>query len=232
MRIAICDDDPTDLQDILSLVEQYAPFRQSQVTTCTDAASFYLAHQSEPFDLAILDIEMPDPLAPNGYDIAKKLVEEDPSPPVILFVTNSMDYTIKGYGIAFRYIPKPLQRASFFEVLDATVKEISAERFLFSANGASHLVRLQDIYYFEVYGHITTLYTAQEKFMLRESLQSISERLPPGWFGAPHISYLVNLDHVQNFSKTEVQMDNRAKIPLARRKYECFAQQIYRFVER
>lgn len=232
MRVAICDDDLSDLQEIRRLVDQYDPLQKSEIDLYIDAMTFYHAHQKDPFDLAILDIEMPDPQAPNGYDIAQKIVKENIAPPLILFVTNSLDYTVKGYGVAFRYIPKPLQRASFFEVLNVAIKEIAANRFLFSSNCVNYSIRLRDIYYFEVKDHTTMLHTSEETFEIHESLKNITGRLPPAWFGAPHISFLVNMDHVKGFSKMEVHMDNHVSVPLTRGKYTSFTEQFYRFMEK
>lgn len=57
---------------------------------------------------------------PNGYEIAKKL-KGLKDPPLVIFVTKSSDYTIRGYEVAFRYLKKPISEKSFAHVMDIMV---------------------------------------------------------------------------------------------------------------
>lgn len=227
MRIAVCDDDERDRQYLLSCLDRYDSLHQLTVEGFADAASFYNAHKIRHFDLAILDIEMPPP---NGYDIAKKLVASDLHPPLILFVTNSLEYTVPGYGVAFRYLVKPVDMGVLASHLDAAIKEISSNHFVFSCEGRSIAVRLQDILFFEVKKHYVMIHTVDEIFTIRGTLQNIIERLPAGHFAAPHSSYLVNLSHVASISKTSVCLENHEEIAVSRRNFSAFTNRFYDFM--
>ncbi|MBQ2431662.1 MAG: response regulator, partial [Peptococcaceae bacterium] len=96
MRIAICDDDSNDLQAVHTALTQYDTAGNLKIAPFNKASDLFAANKKTPFDIAILDIEMK---APNGYEIAQKLVEQD-SAPIIIFLTNSTAYAIRGYGIA------------------------------------------------------------------------------------------------------------------------------------
>lgn len=86
-----------------------------------------------PFDLVILDIEMP---GINGYAAAVRLRSMQRKP-LVIFLTNNMAYTLRGYGVAFRYLTKPIQPELLHFVLDAAIREIQANRFIFQ-RGLSH----------------------------------------------------------------------------------------------
>lgn len=90
IRVAVCDDDMQDLVEVLALIRQYDREQQLQITTLFHASA--LLEQKDSFDIAFLDIEMEPP---NGYDIAKKLAAMEHRP-VVIFVTKSSAYTIRG----------------------------------------------------------------------------------------------------------------------------------------
>lgn len=96
LRVAVCDDEPMDLVQTITLIQQYDTGRCFDIFSYTRAVDLLKIALEKPFDVVLLDIEME---TPNGYEIAKKLVML-PSPPVIIFVTKSSAYTLKGYGIA------------------------------------------------------------------------------------------------------------------------------------
>ncbi len=225
MRIAICDDDPQDLQSVHAALTQCGIFK---ISSFTKASDLFAANTKTPFDIAILDIEME---APNGYEIAEKLIRQKPAP-IILFFTNSAAYAIRGYGIAFRYLTKPVDPDLLRQALDAAVCEVRANRFVFTADGNSHIVRMQDIYYFEVFNHHTVLHTGSKNFTFRATLKEITAKLPYGYFGSPHQSYLVNFMHVQTAMAGQLHLTNGAVVPVSRRRQQEFECQLYRYLGR
>lgn len=228
MRIAICDDEEKDL---LALKEAVHTFDQSgfmEVCAFSSADALYLAGKQKKFEIAILDIEM-DP--PNGYDIARKLIEMDPAP-IIIFLTNSMAYTLRGYGIAFRYLTKPIDQMQFNNALSAAVNEASAKRFVFSVDGYSHIIRMEDIYYFEVFNHHTILHTMDQSYTFRATLKEIMLELPTVYFGYPHQSYIINFSHIKTAMAKEIHLTNGAVIPISRRKQQEFEKQLRMYLRR
>lgn len=228
MRIAICDDDKKDLLALREAVNAFDISGAIEVCTFSSATSLYEVGRKKMFDIAILDIEMPPP---NGYDIAKKLIETTPAP-IIIFLTNSMAYTIRGYGIAFRYLTKPIDQSQLNDALSAATKEASAKRFVFSLDGSSYVIRMDDIYYFEVFNHYTILHTIDRAYTFRATLKEIMLDLPPGYFGFPHQSYIVNFSHVKTAMAKEIHLTNGAIIPISRRKQQEFDNQLRMYLRR
>ena len=228
MNIAICDDDTNDLNELTQYIKDFN-FNNDLMLFCYSSASdLFLATSKIDFDIAILDIEMPEP---NGFEIAKKL-QKLQKKPLILFVTNSMEYTIQGYGIAFRYITKPINPTLLFQHLSSALEEIQATHFFFSSEGLSFSIACSDILYFEVYSHKVTLHTKDTTYSFRNTIKGIYQKLPKSFFALPHQSYIINLYHVNSFSSSEIVMDDKSVIPISRRRVQNFTNQFYQFLRR
>ena len=228
MRIAICDDDANDLQAVQTALAQYDTAGNIEISSFAKASDLFVANKKIPFDIAILDIEMK---APNGYEIAQKLVEQERAP-IIIFLTNSTAYAIRGYGIAFRYLTKPIEYGALNKALDAAVCEAKANSFSFTADGISHIVRMKDIYYFEVFNHHTILHTMDQEYTFRATLKEIVTDLPSGYFGSPHQSYIVNFMHVKTAMAGELHLTNGAVVPVSRRRQQEFEDQLHGYLGR
>ena len=141
MRIAICDDEKKDLDKLTVLLHEYG-IKETELFSFANSSDLLLSTQRKAYDIVILDIEMP---APNGYETALKLLDNTPKP-LIIFLTNSMDYTLRGYGVAFRYLTKPIAKNKLYIALDAAIREVKANRFMFSADGVSQVLYMDQIY--------------------------------------------------------------------------------------
>ena len=228
MRIAICDDDESDLNLIASMIHKYDVSGLMQISSFQTATELFQQARSTQFDIALLDIEMN---SPNGYEIARQLINQE-SPPIIIFVTNSSAYTTRGYGVAHRYLTKPLSKALLWEALDTAILKIKANRFTFMIDGGAYVTRIEDIYYFEIFNHVAVIHTCDNEYTFRAALRDIAMQLPTGYFGAPHQSYLVNFTHVKSAHTNEVILTNGVHIPVSRRKLKQFQEELHNFLGR
>lgn len=107
-RIAVCDDEPSELEDIVQSVKRYDVHGDFDIENYTDGAVLLsdLQLKKNFFDLLLLDIEMPS----NGFQIAQTLTQMEKHP-LVIFVTKRHEYAVQGYGIAFRYLVKPLDES-------------------------------------------------------------------------------------------------------------------------
>lgn len=228
LRIAVCDDESIDLSNSIELLKSYDSEQQLHIITYKSANDLLSSIKKNPFDIVLMDIEM-EPL--NGFDAAKQLVAMD-NPPVVIFTTKSNAYTLKGYGIAIRYLQKPLVAQDLYEALDVAIAEASAHRLTIQVENTIHAIPLRDIHYIEIFGHYAVIHTGKESFRLRSTLKEIMAKLPRGYFVPTHKSYIVNLEHIRNATATEVHLDNGAAIPIGRTKAQEFSQALYRFLGR
>ena len=105
IRIMILDDDEMYLKKEKDITEQYFAEKNVDctVTTYQNVEWFLLGLNEEKFDMYILDIRMP---GENGIEAAREIRRLYPDP-VIIFITNFVDYAIEAYEVnTYRYIPK------------------------------------------------------------------------------------------------------------------------------
>lgn len=222
MKLALCDDNAQDLCRMAELSAQYDP--NMEIFSFSSAKALY--ESTLEFDAVLLDIEMD---GPNGYEIALRMAQEE-NHPVIIFVTNSAAYAVRGYGLALRYLLKPLRIETISEALDAVKQELRSNRLTVILDGISHVLKVQDIRYAEVQRHKIMIYTADGCLSFRGTLKDIVSQLPGRWFAAPHQSYVVNLIYVRSASKTELVLTDGTRIPISRRRQQEFLHSFHRFL--
>lgn len=224
MRIAVCDDDQGALQRITDLIRQYDV--RIRVDGFLSAAALLACTEDTSFDAVFLDIEMPEP---NGYEAAKTLVSRD-THPLIVFVTHTSTYAVRGYGIAFRYLLKPVDLETLSTVLRDIEDAISADRITLKADGTEYVLSIGELEYAEVLDHVVTLKTRGKSVAFRGTLKELEAQLPAKVFCSPHQSYIVNLNDVRLADKDEIVMKSGAVIPVSRRKRQDFLRRFHAFL--
>ena len=125
-KVAICDDNPADLQlitDYLTEPEFHYPLELSSFHDGVELAQAY--KKEGQFDLIILDMMM-DRL--NGIETALKIRKGDQNV-AILIVTATVEYAIEGYKInAARYIVKPVSKPEFQKITKNIFASIDKKR--------------------------------------------------------------------------------------------------------
>lgn len=145
MKFALCDDSPQELRQIRDYLLQFDP--AADYTEFLSAKSLVDVFQSDYFDIILLDIEMAEF---NGYQAAQEL-NKLPDIPLIIFITQSGDYTIRGYEVAYRYLQKPVQYLDFERALSAAVTKSSPKCLTVMEERGPVIIRVRDITYIEVF---------------------------------------------------------------------------------
>lgn len=228
LRLGICDDEIQDLAQILEILKRYDEGRHLQITTFLHAKDLLYAAKESCFDITILDIEMEPP---TGFDVAKELIAM-PNPPIVIFATKSNAYALKGYGVAIRYLQKPVALEELFEAMDAAVADAKAHRLTFQIDTSLISLHLRDIQYIETFGHYAVVHTAKEAYRFRSTLKDVMARLPKGYFASPHKSYVVNLEHIHSATASEIILDCGEVVPIGRKRMQEFNDALYRFLGR
>lgn len=228
-RIAVCDDERSELEEIVQSVRRYDVQSEFDMECYTDGAALLsdLQQQKKCFDLLLLDIEMPS----NGFQLAQTLTQMEKHP-LVIFVTKRHEYAVQGYGIAFRYLVKPLDEALFAAAMDAAVQEWNAKHFTVEYKGVTLSLETADIYYLESFGHKVLIHCKDRDFTLRMSLSEAMEQLPKSRFAAPHKSFLVNMEHIVYATGTTVVLSSGSQLPISRRKRQEFNQNFNAYLGR
>ena len=76
-------------------------------------------------------------------------------------------------------------------------------------------VLLRDVLYLEADDVHTTVVTSAKKYVIRQAMSAILERLQYSRFARVHRSFAVNLDQIDSFSDSEVMVSGHS-LPLGR----------------
>jgi DNA-binding LytR/AlgR family response regulator len=222
MRIAICDDEQNEVKHLQSLVKMFDP----KLTVFAYPSAEALLNSARDYDIVLLDIDMG---GMDGFTAAKKLTGMQNSP-LIIFITNSGEYTYRGYEVAFRYLPKPVSYEVLSMVLTAAIAHISPQKLTITENGRTHIINIKDILYFESSGHDLIVYTTKNIYEYKMKLSEVEALLPTSVFAVPHKGYLVNLDYVDSLEFNSLLLTNKMEIPVSRRQKREFEKALSGFV--
>lgn len=226
MNIAICDDEKRDLDRIISYCQRYN--EGNALYTFSSGDALLAAFDGLFFDLVFLDIEM---AGSDGLTVGARLMERERKP-IIIFTTQSLNYAVRGYGIALRYLPKPIEYETFAAVMKMVMDKLLPQKILVTYRGEQRLIPINEISYFEVIRHNVIFHlNNREMISIRASLAEIKEQLSCGCFVQTHKSYCVNMDHIDRMSRSEITLINGECIPIGRNRSESFRLQLQEYLK-
>lgn len=220
-QIAICDDEPVQIEYLSSLVTKWAHTagHSCNVHAFPCAEAFLFAHEGgNPFDILLLDIEMG---AISGIDLAKRIREKG-SRAEIIFTTSHFEFVSEGYEVdALHYLTKPIAEEKLGSVLEKAAGRLALTPpcVIIVCEGETIKLPESDILYAEAFLHYLCVYTDKGEYRIKESLSAFEAKLGDGFFRI-HRSYLVSLRHITKISRTAVIIDGKRELPLARGKYD------------
>ena len=230
MKIAICDDESFFLEHTCELVTAWAQQHQLPLSLFrfSNGDDLLQATQSECIDLIILDILMP---LLNGIETAKELRINYPNLPII-FLTSSSEFAIDSYDVnAFFYLMKPVDTEKLYTVLDRFLAKQATNKPCFVAKTSFGYCKIteDEIDYLEAQNKYVNIYLINDTVIkIKESFSKCEEYFTceKGFFKC-HRSYIVNLSHISEFSKTEIHTESHATIPISRNSYLAFKEMYF-----
>ena len=211
MKIACCDDTKTDLDILVNYCKRYDS--EFQICTYSAAKDMLDAYPSVLFDIVFLDIEMAHP---NGYEAAVQL-SRDPNPPIVIFTTQTLNYAVRGYGLALRYLPKPISYEMFTQALRLAIDQKMPQTISIGTDNKVEVLIVSDINYIEVIRHQVTVHMlSRPSICLRCSFSAILDKLPHRCFVQTHKSYCVNLHSVMRMEQNTMTLIDNTQIPIGR----------------
>ena len=226
MKIAICDDSFADLQLLVGYCEQYDP--SLSVYTFSSGQALIDAFSSEFYALVFLDIEM---APPNGYETALHL-RTMARKPEIIFTTKNLNYSIRGYGIALRYLPKPIGYEMFIRALHQALQVITPPQMTIPYQGTQKIIQISDIVYIEIIRHQVLFHMANSIVLeFRGSLKEVIQQINSPWFVQCHKSYCVNLNYIDRITSQTIIMENQDIIPIGRNRKTEFESRLQEYLK-
>ena len=176
-----------------------------------------IAMDKEPVDLVFLDIEMP---IISGFDFIESLKER----PKIILITGKADYAMKAFDYDVTdYLLKPITFSRFNTSvkkalinLKETPAASSEDHYLQVSSKLKKIkVDLNKIKWIEGVGDYIKIVSSSNSIMVLMTMKSLLEQLPSEQFMRVHKSYIVNLEKVEKFNGSQVEVEGES-IPLSR----------------
>jgi DNA-binding LytR/AlgR family response regulator len=197
VRIALVEDEAACAASFKDMLSRYEKSRETAVdlTVFTDGTGI-VNNYSDSFDIIFLDIKMKEM---DGMTAAREIRRMD-TEVVIVFITNLIQYAIKGYEVdALDYMVKPVSYFAFSQKLDRAVSRIRHRNDTYISvqyENSLKKVKLNDIYYIESQGHTQTFHTIDGDIKIRDKMDDIERRLETQDFYRSNKGYLVNMKYV------------------------------------
>ncbi len=220
LNIAVCDDEPKEIEYLISLTHQWAKESKTVVSISSfeSAEAFLFEYEEDKsFDVLLLDIQMKEM---NGISLAEKIRESNTQVQII-FITGFPDYISRGYDVsALHYLIKPIEKEKLFAVLSKASDNLKKEEkfILLTVQNESVRIKLKDIFFIEAFGHSSCVVCKHGEYKVSLSISDIAKMLDDS-FVQCHRSYIANILNMSKITKTDVFFDNGKSIPVSRRMY-------------
>jgi len=252
LRVLIADDERLARQRVEDLL---AHEENVEIVGRTDNGLSTIAaiRELEP-NLVFLDIQMP---GKTGLEVVREM-GADAMPPVIF--TTAYDHAVTAFDLAaIDYLIKPFDDERFEKAFRRARKMIELnqvhklseelrallgggragasdksqylERIAVEMRGQVRVVPVKQIDYLIASGPYAELYVADKRYLIRERMQTLEERLDPAKFFRIHRSAIVRLDLIETLIRNPggdyaVQLKGGVKLKVSRSRFEKLEQQM------
>ena len=231
MRIAVCDDNPKELERIKGCFCRIQGY--DLVCSYFDSTSTVmeiLKTENSPYDLYILDIEMP---GMNGLKLAKSIREKD-SRALFVFLTSYTRYMKDVFDVVtFDFIEKPISDEKLLQILEraATYLNITSQHFSFGYRASRYSLKYDRILYIVKKGRQALIHTFEDVYKTNMTLEEIWKQLNPKSFVHIHSSYIINLYNLDRKDNEIAIMRNGEKLHITKGYRRELAMRHYEFVQ-
>jgi two-component system, LytTR family, response regulator len=219
LRTVIVDDEPLGRELLRVLL---AGNEEIQIVAeCKNGREAIDYLQAQPVDLLFLDVQMPKI---GGFDVVEQIGLQHLPPTV--FVTAYHEHAVRAFDVhAIDYLAKPVEIERLQTAVDRVKEKIAAKtalltqaqlsevlsglrgtsdgpkaypsRFLVKDGAKEILLPVETIAWIEAAEYYSCLHANGRRFMLRETISDLSDRLDPTHFVRIHRSSIVNLGQIK-----------------------------------
>lgn len=232
MRILICDD---TVEFTEKLKEALCEFFDENKLLCPEIIVYHsgeeLLADTGKKDLVFLDVEM---TGLSGIHVGKILKSQNKKA-IIFIVTSFSEYLDDAMDFqVFRYLTKPIDKKRLYRSLKQAIKQYNSnfDDISFSTKEETFVVSTEVVVMVEVLGRKTRVYTDTTSYLTSHPLSYWLEFLTEPHFFQTHRSYIINMQYVQSFNHTVVNLNNnQCSAYLTRRKYTEFKETYLMYLE-
>jgi two-component system LytT family response regulator len=239
IRALVVDDEPLARRGIVQLL---APHRDVIVVAeARNGREAVAAIRTVKPELVFLDVQMPEL---DGLGVLNAI--GPPNMPLVIFVTAYDEFAVRAFEAnAIDYLVKPIQEARFNEAIERTRQRLAAaeaiaisrkysalldnkelqarRRILVPTSSGEILVDAAEIDWIEADDYYSAIHLKGKRYLIRESLASLEQRLDSNQFLRVHRSAIVNLERVKevkhdNLGTVTLVLSDATKVPVSRRR--------------
>jgi two-component system LytT family response regulator len=186
-KALIADDEPAARRGVRQLLEAFPQF--AVAGECRNGAEVLAALDASEPDVVFLDIQMP---GIDGFEVIRRRSVE--RMPAVVFLTAFDQFAIKAFEAeALDYLVKPVSEERFAATIRRLTKRLSTstqsapeERIVVTTSRGAAVLHVNEIDWIEAAGNYAQLWIGQRNYFLRESLQTLEERVNRhGFIDAP-----------------------------------------------
>ncbi len=234
--IALCDDEAEELDKTEQMLGKYKernPDTDFKIERFRSADGLLYMVREENYipDLVLMDIYMPKKL---GIEAAKELRSMGNSSRLV-FLTTSREHALEAFGVdAAQYLVKPISEEALFAALDKIFGEMARERtkyLILRIDGKQQRVPLHEIMYCEAQRKMQCMYLADgTEYLLRMTMAELFGMLSMyEEFVRVGISYILNLEHIDNLNSQEICLSTGRKVYVPRGAYKSLKEQYFQY---
>jgi DNA-binding LytR/AlgR family response regulator len=220
IKCIIVDDEPLAIEILESYVSKIEQLHR--VGSFRNAVTAFTFLQQHPVDLIFLDIQMPKL---SGIDFLKTLKQ----PPKVIFTTAFRDYALEGFELEIvDYLLKPIPFERFLKavakvlhqpsaaVSSSPKQEVISDNYVyFKVDKKMIKTKMTDVLYIESIKDYVKVKTSDKEIVTQQKISYLEESLPREQFLRIHRSFIVNLEKIDAYTATDVEIGKHS-IPIGR----------------
>ena len=209
MRTLIVDDEPLARRGILLRLRQFKDVEV--VGECGDGATAVKKILMLAPDLVFLDVQMPEM---DGFEVLRALPAD--AVPAVIFVTAYEQHAVRAFEVnALDYLVKPVDDERFFAAVNRALKldqtQLSNQvlrllgsrageyvsRFPVRTGQRIQIVPTEEIDWIGASGDYAELHARGKVYLIRETMNSLQQKLNPAMFVRIHRSRIIRGDFIR-----------------------------------
>lgn len=239
INIAICDDEQLICTQLNNIILNYLEKRQLSACIKTYSSCECLLQEFKEYNFACIFLDIDFKQRMSGINAAKQ-IRLQKNKVQIIFISSYPEYMNQTFSIhTFDFITKPYKNQEVYRILDdlfywlidENVRTLNKMQFK-TIDGIISL-DLANILYFEYKNRRIDIITEKTTYHMYGKIRDLSIRLKDYNYAVPHISYIVNLEHIKLISKANgtIIMTNNYNIPISQFKAKTFREKYLFFLE-
>lgn len=215
LRTMIVDDDQIARMAVQKLASKNSLL--NVVAVCEDATTAIKMLNTNPVELILLDIEMPQM---SGIEFLNKINY----PPQVIFITADRKYAFEAFEYQVTdFLEKPINMTRFNQAINKAVdiqrdindyKNKSQDLYI-KQDGRFIRINYNDIFFFENVGDYVKIQLPKKSYIIHSTLKNIDQKLRDPRFLKVHRSYIINLDKIKDIEENTLVIE-KTVIPISR----------------